>query len=666
MLESLFLVALGECLSSKRRCLSLAACALLAGATSAATINTAPPPVEAFAALAAQTEVVLTPDGHRLAWIDQQQAKPRVVMFDVLTRKTERVLAVPQRVVLEHLYWNDNETLLIQVCAMQKDRLLLYYYIRVDSDTRRHCYFLAAGVSGGPVRNLPDEGESLEEAQLVRGSLTKPHTAVLSTYGPCKSAIGGCLLEVDTQTGKGTVIKVGNEFTGRFIVDRDGRPVAREDWDWHKHEYRVFTLFNDMQDGVREILHTKDTERPHLRELLPDGSALVLLAANGHSHQAAWAVPLDGSPMKLLAEDPDADITITYADRYTGATVGVYASGGKGKVHWLQAAAEHRYEVLERSFPGQPVQVYDWTADGTKTIALISSPSKPPIYYLVDFTTHRADIVAEEFPALAGVQLGETRQITYRAHDGTLIPAYLTVPPAKPTGPSPLVVLPHDGPDKRDYFLYHYLVQFLATRGYVILQPQFRGSDGFGEAFREAGYRQWGGLMQDDVTDGVKAMIEQGVADPHRICIVGQGSDGYSGYVALAGAAFTPDLYRCAVSINGITDLPALMRELVPDPSRAVSTSQSTWSERIGSPNDPALATKSPINSVKEIKIPVLIAYGAGAVPSEQSKRMASALRAAGKSAITVEIPGEDNWLERTDALVLVFREIEKFLKEHL
>jgi dipeptidyl aminopeptidase/acylaminoacyl peptidase len=488
----------------------------------------------------------------------------------------------------------------------------------------------------------------------------------MSTYGPCKSAIGRCLLEVDTQTGKGTVIKVGNQFTGRFVVDRDGRPVAREDWDWHKHEYRVFTLFNDMEDGVREILHTKDTEQPHLRGLLPDGSALVLLAANGHSHQAAWAVPLDGSPMKPLAEDPDADITITYTDRYTGATVGVYASGSKSKVHWLQAAAEHRYKVLERSFPDQPVQVYDWTADGTKTIALVSSPSKPPIYYLVDFTTQRADIVAEEYPALAGVQLGEARDITYRARDGTLIPAYLTVPPAKLTGPSPLVVLPHDGPNERNYFLYDYLVQFLATRGYVILQPQFRGSEGFGEAFREAGYRQWGGLMQDDVTDGVKAMIEQGVADPHRICIVGQGSGGYSGYVALAGAAFTPDLYRCAVSINGITDLPALMREVVPDRSRAVSASQSAWSQRIGAPNDPALATKSPINSVKEIKIPVLIAYGAGAVPSEQSKRMASALRATGKNVTTVEIPGEDNWLARTDGLVLVYREIEKFLKEHL
>ncbi len=664
MLDRFRVIVSGEILAPARRCLSRAACCLLAGAVSAATTSAAPPPLEAFAALPAQIDPALTPDGHHLAWFDQQQRRPRVVMFDVSAGKTERILAVPDSVDLERLYWNDNNTLLIHVCAMQKD-ILSHYGIVLDSPATRHCYFLAADPGGGPVRNLPGEG-GFVEAQLVRGYLTKPHTVIMSTYGPCRSAIGRCLLEVDTQTGKSTIIKVGTEFTLRFIVDRDGRPVAREDWDWRRHEYRVLALSNDLDGGVREIFHTNDTQQPHLRELLPDGSALVLLAANGRSLQAAWAVPLDGSPVKLLAEDPEADITVTYPDRYTGLTAGVYASGSRSKVHWLQAAAEHRYQVVERSFPGQTVEVYDWTADGTKAIGLVRSPSKPPIYYLVDFTTHRADIAAEEFPALAGIQLGEVTEITYRARDGVLIRAYLTIPPAKSSGPSPLVVLPHDGPADRDYFLFNVMVQFLATRGYAVLQPQFRGSSGFGEAFREAGYRQWGGLMQDDVTDGVRAMVEQGVADPHRICIVGEAAGGYSGYVALAGAAFTPELYACAVSVNGITDLPALARELMPDRFRGSSTSRSVWNERIGAPNDPALAARSPINSVSSIRIPVLIAYGAGSVPTDQSKRMISALRAAGKRITAVEVPGEDIWRERTDTRILVYREIEKFLAEHL
>lgn len=631
---------------------------LLAGSTSTATSSTAPPPVEAFQALPAEIDVALSPDGHRVAWFDQRQAQARVIMFDVLKGKAERVLAIPERANGQHLYWNDNSTLLILVCALPKEGL-------ASSSRKEHCYFLAADAGGGPVRGMPGGGELLE-AQFVRGYLTKPHTVMMSTYGPCKSAVGRCLLEVDTQTGKSTVIKVGNQFTGRFIVDRDGRPVAREDWDWHKREYRVFALSNDTDDSIREIFHTSDVEQPHIRELVSDGTALVLLAANGRTHQAAWALPLDGSPLRLLAEDPEADITVTYPDRYTGQTVGVYASGSERKVHWLQALAQHRYEVLERSFPGQPVQVYDWTADGSRTIALVSGPSKPPVYYLVDFSTHRADIVAEEFPALSGVQLGEVKEIKYRARDGTLIPAYLTVPPGEHAGTYPLVVLPHDGPAQRDYYLFNPAVQFLATRGYAVLQPEYRGSSGFGHAFAEAGYRQWGGLMQDDVTDGVRSLIDQEVADPHRICIVGDGAGGYSGYVALAGAAFTPDLYACAVSVDGITDLPTLMTELVPDRFRFVSSAQTAWSERIGGPTDPMLGIKSPINSINSIKASLLIAYGSGLVPTEQSKRMIGALRAAGKKVTVVEVPGGQSWHENTDTRILVYREIERFLAEHL
>jgi dipeptidyl aminopeptidase/acylaminoacyl peptidase len=390
-----------------------------------------------------------------------------------------------------------------------------------------------------------------------------------------------------------------------------------------------------------------------------------LLATNGRSHQAAWALPLDGSPAKLLAEDPDADITNVYTDPNTGAIVGVYVSGTITSVHWLDPTAQHRQEVLERAFPGRQVLVYGWTADDTKTLALVQSPSSPPVYYIVDFTTHRADIAAEEYPALAGVVLGDVRQMRYKARDGTSIPAYLTTPASKPNAPVPLVVLPHGGPNARDYFQFDWLAQFLASRGYAVLQPQFRGSTGFGDAFREAGYHQWGGLMQDDVTDGVRAMIDQGIADPHRVCIVGAS---YGGYAALAGAAFTPDLYSCAVSISGVSDLPALMREEVPIFGGWISASLSEWKARVGAPNDSNLSAKSPINSVKTIKAPILIIYGTGdgVVPNAQSEQMARALTAAGKNVTVAVLPGEDHWLSLTGTRVQVLKELDAFLHEHL
>jgi dipeptidyl aminopeptidase/acylaminoacyl peptidase len=343
----------------------------------------------------------------------------------------------------------------------------------------------------------------------------------------------------------------------------------------------------------------------------------------------------------------------------------VYVSGSVAQVRWLDPSAQQRQDVLQRAFNGRQVQVYGWTADGTKTLALVQTPSSPPMYYLVDFTTHRADIAAEEYPALAGVPLGDVKEISYKARDGTSITAYLTTPPGGSAAAVPLVVAPHGGPNQRDYFKFDWFVQFLASRGYAVLQPQFRGSIGFGDAFREAGYRQWGGLMQDDITDGVRAMIGEGVADPHRICIVGAY---YGCYAALAGAAFTPDLYSCAVSINGIADLPALMRELAPIDTGVISASQSTWKERIGGPNDPNLAAKSPINSVKSIKAPILLIYatGDGVVPNAQSEQMAHALNAAGKSVTVAKLQGEDQWLSRTATRVQVLRELDAFLRDHL
>jgi dipeptidyl aminopeptidase/acylaminoacyl peptidase len=619
-----------------------------------------------------ETNVRLSPDGHWLAWVEHKEPKPRVVMFDVLARKPQRILAVPERTKLRELIWSDNETLLIILSETSEAKV-------ATEVPREYFRTIAHDVSGGIGRMLPTRYGSapLEKqagsnglpppkwaplANLIAAHTTKPQTVIMSTYGWCNAVVANCLLEVDTRTGQGTIIKVGNEYTTMWIVNRDGQPVAREDWNPGKHAYRVFALAGD---GIREILRHDDSERPTLTGLLADGSALVLLAANGRSHQAAWALPLDGSPPRLLVEDPDADITSTYTDRNTGAIVGVYVSGAKTSVHWLEPLAQKRYDVLQRSFTDRQVSVYGWTADGTKTLAQVQTASSPPMYYLVDFTTHRADIAGEEYPALAGVPLGEVKEITYKARDGADIPAYLTAPAGKPAANVPLVVLPHGGPNARDYPRFDWLVQFLASRGYAVLQPEFRGSTGFGDAFREAGYRQWGGRMQDDVTDGVHAMIERGVADPHRICIVGAS---YGGYAALAGAAFTPDLYACAASINGVTDLPALMLEQVHFYDWTLSTSLSVWKARIGAPNDPNLGAKSPINSVKSVTIPILIVYGTGdsVVPNEQSERMARALRAAGKSVTTTTLKGEDHWLSRTDTRIQVLRELDRFLKDHL
>jgi dipeptidyl aminopeptidase/acylaminoacyl peptidase len=617
-------------------------------------------PVEAFGTLPLQTDATLTPDGNGLAWVDHSEPKPRVIMFDLKSRKTQRILAVPEKTKLRQLVWNSNHTLLIILSETRESK-------HADSTSTEYFRVIAQDMEGGQGRMLPMNGcggparynEKPPLANVVAIRLRNEPDSILMSI---PTSLDNCLVEVNTQTGEARGIKVGNQFTTQWVVDPDGRPVAREDWDWHRHSYRVFAL---TADGVKELFHADDSSASNFIGLTTDGTALVLLTTNGHAHQGAWAFPLGGSPPKLLVEDPEADVISEYTDEHH-TVLGVVLSGMKTRIHWFDTTAQHRYEMLQRAFPDKEIEVRGSTDDGLKTLAKAENRSSPPVYYLVDLNSHQANIAAEEYPALANVRLGEARSITYKARDGAQIPAYLTLPAGTGGAALALVVVPHGGPSSRDTPEFDWLAQFLAARGYAVLQPQFRGSTGFGEDFLRAGYRQWAGLMQDDVTDGVKALVDQGIVDPHHVCIVGAS---YGGYAALAGAAFTPTLYKCAVSINGLSDLAALMRSEVPMYNDTISTSQSEWKLKIGDLSDySGMKRRSPINAIQSITAPILIVYGTGdgVVPNEQSEKMARALKAAGKPVDVVKLSGEDHWMSRSDTRTEILRQLESFLKNHI
>jgi dipeptidyl aminopeptidase/acylaminoacyl peptidase len=612
----------------------------------------APPPgAEVFAALPEETQPAISPDGHWLAWSERKDASVGVVIFDLGTRQNLRVLGVAAGDTLVSLTWQSNETLLMELQIAPNH----------PGPGRQ---VLAQNVASGESRVLVSPYE-----YLVAARTSRPDTVIIATKPPSNTTLGEAggythLLEIDARTGTRTPLREGGKRTLRWFVDRDGRPVAREDWEWLQNQYCVYAVPGNTK---RELLCRDDSDPPTISGMLADGSALVLLAANGRSHEAAWALPLDGSQPRLLAELPDADITSVFLDPYTGAVTGVLASGLGSSIRWLDPAAEQRYGSIAHAFPNLLVEPYGWTADGSKTLARVSSASTPPVYYLTDFKTHKADIAAETYPGLAGAVLGEVKEISYKSRDGTDIPAYLATPPGgKP--PYALVVLPHGGPNARDYLVFNSLVQFLATRGYAVLRPQFRGSTGFGDAFRDAGDRQWGGLMQDDITDGVRALVAQQLADPRRVCIVGDTP--YGGYAALAGAAFTPELYECVVSINGVSDLPAYVNALLPAAGTPLahtvsSSSAAKVEKRIGKPGDPILKSRSPINAIATIRAHVLIMYtgNTGLLPV-QGANMARALTAAGRDVTLDSLPG-DAWAN-SRVRTQIFGELERFLRLHL
>ncbi|MBI1179596.1 MAG: prolyl oligopeptidase family serine peptidase [Alphaproteobacteria bacterium] len=312
--------------------------------------------------------------------------------------------------------------------------------------------------------------------------------------------------------------------------------------------------------------------------------------------------------------------------------------------------------TVTRLHPGLRARIISRDASGAKGVVKVGSASSPPAYYYFDISKNIYSPLGSAYPELAGRTLSETRPVSYAARDGLQIDGFLTVPKGAPPGALPLIVFPHGGPASRDYMRYDYWVQYFASRGWAVLQPNFRGSDGYGRAFEKAGEHQWGRAMQDDISDGVAWAVAEHVADPARICIVGAS---YGGYAALQGATSTPGLYKCAVSLNGVADLQAMVSDA------RFYTSYLLIKDYL-SQEDPSAV--SPVNHAEAVAAPVLVAYGTKdrVVDNDQSRSMVAALRRAGKEVVEVKLDDGDHYLTLERNRLAFFQAMDKFLVGNL
>jgi dipeptidyl aminopeptidase/acylaminoacyl peptidase len=647
--------------------------AILAGVADAATT---PAPASAFAETPVFSHVALSPDGRTIAMDRSTADGLKVVMHPVGSTEPLRVLNVGENTKLRGLRWADARTLLIDLSAT----------VRVAGAPRAQANWefwrtMAASLDGGAPQLLLMDDETrkyVTGAEVLAAGPKRPGIVTMAAWDYSGARQGqsigtrlhderrdsgwvNTLFDVDTTTGKGRVVDRGTPFTSQWLVKPDGTPLARSEWQPAKKEFSV--LARDGS-GWRVIHQQSGYDWLDLAGTTSDGKALVAVGENGTDRARAWSLPLAGGPATVLHEDPDGDVSAAITDPDSGIVVGVESGGLEPRQHWFEPERAARQRALAKAFPGREVRVTDRSSDRERVLVIAESRSHPPVVHLVDFGAGRADTVGEFYPDLVGVQLGESRAISYLARDGASIPAYLTLPPGREAKQLPVVVMPHGGPESRDTSGFDWMAQFLATRGYAVLQPQFRGSTGFGRAHRLAGYGEWGGRMQDDLSDGVRHLVATGVADPRRVCIAGAS---YGGYAALAGAAFTPDLYACAVSVNGVSDLPTMIGDLLRRGDES-SDSVAYWKDHIGPPTNPQVAARSPARAAASVRAQVLLLHGANdtVVPPSQSQLMAKALAEAGKPHRYVELPGEDHWLSSGAMRTRALEEIESFLAQHL
>ncbi|HET8692099.1 MAG TPA: S9 family peptidase [Steroidobacteraceae bacterium] len=655
----------------------VAVLAALAAVSASLAAEAAPPPASAFAALPEMSLVRLSPSGERVAWANDPGGSPIVVVFDVATGKDLKRIQPPNARVRD-LDWADDRTLIISVSrtltaaasTLREQAYEFERYLAIDVEDPK-------AVARSLLMEHPDR-ESVTAASIERLHPEKPGTVIMSTYqysetshrGEIGSRLSGgrkdsgwelTLFEVELASGKGRVIESGSVNTRDWILDPAGRPVARTEWDAESLRFTILakegaswkTIFSEALDYEFDVLG-----------LAADGRSLLVRSPRGSERFKIWSLPLSGGELALAYEDAQFDVYGVRFDRFTAQPAGYRIGGPDPHVAWTDPKMQSIHKAVAKAFAGKSTSVFDRSADYKRIIAEVESDSSPPVYYLIDFDRGAADIIGEAYPSLADVPLGTVESTSYKSPDGIEVPAYLTLPPGAEPKSLPLVVFPHGGPWARDTADFDWWVQFLATRGYAVLQPQFRGSWGFGADLYRAGNRQWGRGMQEDITAGVRELVAKGIADPKRVCIVGAS---YGGYAALAGAAFTPDVYACAVSVNGIADIPQ-MAGFIRERDGDDSPEYRSWRDLIGNPSDEDLMAFSPSRAVDAIRAPILLIHATNdtVVPPSQSRIFADLLRKKGKGVELIELSGEDHWLSTGRSRLTVLEALDGFLAAHL
>jgi len=439
----------------------------------------------------------------------------------------------------------------------------------------------------------------------------------------------------------------------------------------------VRATFEPQEDGSMSVL-VRDSAADDWRVLLEvpaddalssdavafskDGTSLMLITSVGAETARLVSIDLASGAQTVLAEDATADVNGVRLDPDTLAPQIVTVLQDRTEYLVLDPAVADDLTAIRALHPGDPVFS---SADDTDQTWLVSftNDAGPVHYYSYDRATKTGQFLFEHQPALSRYQLAAMQPFTFQARDGLTIHGYATFPAGLPKTGLPTVLDVHGGPWVRDTWGYNPGPQWLANRGYLCLQINYRGSTGYGKAFVNAGDREWGAKMQDDLTDAVGYAVAQGWTDPARVAIFG-GS--YGGYAALAGATFTPDVYRCAVDIVGPSNLKTLIETIPPYWAPLVAQ----FHRRVGDPAKDVdfLWSRSPLSKADQIKIPLLIAQGANdpRVKQAESEQIVAAMKAAGIEHEYMLFPDEGHGFAKPENRMKFYAAAERFLARYL
>jgi dipeptidyl aminopeptidase/acylaminoacyl peptidase len=354
------------------------------------------------------------------------------------------------------------------------------------------------------------------------------------------------------------------------------------------------------------------------------------------------------------------DIAGTLHDPETGLWIGVVKEGDEPDVEMFDPLTDAKVKATRKAFPSQSVGLEGWNRDFSRLLVFTSGPRDSGTFWTVAIAKGSAAPFGYAYPTVQEADVGPIRMVDWKASDGLALHGVLSLPPGREARNLPVIVMPHGGPEARDYPTFDWWAQAFVSQGYAVFQPNFRGSDGYGVKFRNAGFGEFGKKMQSDISDGLAELAREGVVDPRRACIIG-GS--YGGYAALAGVTLQRGVYRCAVAVAGVSDLVSFERYVHDAEGDEPGPGARYWRSFVG----PNADQVSPIRFASRADAPILLIHGKDdtVVPIDQSQRMEAALKAAGKRVELVVMPSEDHWLSREATRELMLKSAVTFVEKY-
>lgn len=619
-------------------------------------------PLEDYASLPQYRSAELSPSGERLATIVATDGKEVLCVFELAKEGFD-------------CYADATDMKAGRVMFAGEDAVVL-----VASQTRRTMGYrgkyeasAAFGVDlqSKKVRQIAARTDDLHPAQSGMGRIVAVADDSERVYLPGFIGSGNSSRfslirgEVDNSYGRETA--KGSSNTIDWFAKPDGTPVAREDFNNKTNTHSILSYTS----GSLEEIFEDETEivRVSASAITSDYKKLVLFkTVEETGFDGIYFMDLDTGEIEgpvYHQEGKEASGLLVDKNRVAH---GVVYSGTTPSYDMFDETLDQEIDALVESMAMISVHIDSWSDDWSKILLYMEGGELSGRYILYDRMAGTYTTVTDVRPGLNGKDnIGEVFSIRYNARDGLSIPAILTWPVGVPEDERnnlPMVVLPHGGPESFDMVGFDWMAQSFASQGYLVLQPNFRGSSGFGSKFTQAGRGEWGKAMQHDVTDGLDALVAMGWADPDRVCIVGWS---YGGYAALAGGAFTPEKYKCVVSIAGVSDLPTMLNEERRDNGRDHWV-YAYWTDQIGDvkANRDELEAISPRYHADKFTAPVLLIHGRSdlVVSDRQSRSMEDALEKAGKSVDLILMKDQDHSLSTKNSRVEAFTEVMAFVNQ--